>query len=312
MEMGLKPGTAEYSRHAEAEIAHYTRIFAESASTHPTLVQPVPPSWTEAERRASDLVRRSTGDDLNGHVTSRLRARSAVRMLSLGSGPGGIELGFAAQAPSAEIVCLDFNPALLEMGRERATSKGLNVRFEQADLNGLSLEENSFDFVFCHASLHHVIELERVSNEIRRCLRLGGELITVDVVTANGYRMWPETRQVVRDLWRTLPARFRVNHTAYGEVRLDDEIWESDTSQSGMECIRSQEILDVLKQGFRVKEFVPYFSICRRFIDTMYGPNYDLTKSLDRGLLEWIWELDVHYITTGELRPETFFGIYSV
>ncbi len=47
--------------------------------------------------------------------------------------------------------------------------------------------------------------------QITRTLRPGGELITVDVVTRNGYRMWPETREVVHALWRTLPERFRLN-----------------------------------------------------------------------------------------------------
>jgi hypothetical protein len=34
------------------------------------------------------------------------------------------------------------------------------VRFSQADLNTVSLPKREFDLVFCHACLHHVLELE--------------------------------------------------------------------------------------------------------------------------------------------------------
>lgn len=55
---------------------------------------------------------------------------------------------------------------------------------------------------------------------------------------------------------------------------------------------------------------VPYFTLSRRFFDTMYGPNFDLSAPIDRALFEWIWQLDCHYLQSGQLRPETFFGVY--
>jgi hypothetical protein len=79
-----------------------------------------------------------------------------------------------------------------------------------------------------------------------------------------------------------------------------------------MECIRSRDILTVLNSVFSTVHYQPYFSICRRFLGTMYGPNFDLTQELDRALLNWIWELDLYYIRHNLLRPETFFGIYRV
>jgi hypothetical protein len=115
----------------------------------------------------------------------------------------------------------------------------------------------------------------------------------------------------VQALWKTLPEHLRVNHTAYAEPRIDTEIWEADTSEHSMECIRSEDILPILQSAFAVECYVPYFSLSRRFFDTMYGPNYNLDMPLDRALLNWIWELDVYYLTTGQLRPETFFGIYK-
>jgi ubiquinone/menaquinone biosynthesis C-methylase UbiE len=311
----LQPGSTEYEKHKKAEIEHYAEVFSgfSNATEERPLFQPVPPSWIEIETRATELIKRSTGNDVTGHLIQRLRPENGKRMISLGSGPGGIELSIAAVVPGIDITCTDFNPVLLDLGRQRASKQGAAVRFEQMDLNSVTLPKAEFDIVFCHAALHHVIELERLAEQIRRCLRPGGELIVVDVVTPSGYLMWAETRDVVQDLWRTLPKEMRINHTAYSSgPRPDREVWEVDTSQTGMECIRSGEIIPILKNNFVCKQFVPYFSICRRFFDTMYGPNYDLSNPLHCSVLNFIWELDCYYIESRILKPETFFGIYTV
>jgi len=311
---GIKPGDPEYERLAREEIEHYSNIFlGEDAppSAQETLFQPVPPSWVEVEHRCAALVKEATGFDQSGHLLSRLQAHPGVRMLSLGCGPGGIEIAFGREARDAHIRCVDLNPDLVGLGRERAQSEGLNIDFEVGDLNLIELPPNEFDLVFCHASLHHVLELERLASQIKRTLRPAGCLITVDVCTRNGFLMWPETREIVASLFKTLPARFRVNHTAYGKPRLDEEIWEADTSSGSMECIRSQDIIPVLSKTLQPVHFVPYLSISRRFVDTMYGPNYDLNRPFDAALFNWIWELDKYYLDSKQLKPETFFGIYT-
>ena len=302
------PGTDSYRKQIREEINHYTAIF-EDETARISLVQAVPPSWNEVEARTTALIRAATGTDMAGNVLARLR-RPDARLLSLGAGAGGIELDFARAVPEAAFVCLDVNPQLLALGRDQACEHGLAVTFAEADLNTATLPAAEFDVVFCHASLHHLIELEHLMAQIARTLRPGGELITVDVITDRGYRMWPETRAIVRDLWHTLPKQYRINHTAYGEPRFDADIWEADTSASGMECVRSQDILPLLERSFDVTHFVPYHSISRRFFDTMYGPNYDLARPLDRAIFDWIWQLDQHHLAAGRLRPETFFGIY--
>lgn len=306
----LKPGTAAYRSHAKAEMEHYDRLYAGDGDARERLVEPVPPSWVEIQRLAAEHIRAASGDDITGHVLARLRARERPRLLSLGSGPGGVEMVFAREVPAAEYVCLDFNPGLLALGRERAAAEGLPVRFEQADLNTVALPRGEFDLVFCHAALHHLLELERLAEEIRGALRPGGELVVVDVIARSGYRMWPETRRAARAIFAALPARYRLNHTAYPERRVDERLWEADTRAAGMECARSEDILPVLDAAFTREIFVPYLTLSRRFFDTMYGPNYDLARPLDAAILRWIWELDCHYLASGELRPESFFGVF--
>ena len=299
-----------YERQLEHEIEEYGRVHGEDSDTPVPLIEPSPASWLDMQGRAAARIREATGFDMQGHVVSRLRVRDGVRMLSLGSGPGGLELEFAREAPLAKIVCVDVNADLLEKGREGAVSKGLAVEFQQGDLNAIELPPSEFDLVFCHASLHHLVELEHVFGQIKRTLKPGGELIAVDIITRHGYRMWPETRKVIDGVWKTLPATYRVNHTAYHVKMEDKKIFESDARAFNMECIRSEDILPLLEAEFETVAYVPYFSLCRRLFDSMYGPNYDLDRPLDRAILDWLWALDCHYLDTGVLKPETFFGLY--
>ena len=251
-----------------------------------------------------------TGADVTGHLVQRLARKHGARLLSVGCGAGGVELAVAREAPRAEIVGVDLNEQLLALGRARAEPEGLAVRFCQADLNTAPFDWGRFGVIFCHASLHHLLNLEHVFAGISRSLEPDGDLVVVDVIARNGYRMWPETRKVVRTLWATLPERYRLNHTAYPGKWTDRKIWEADTRLAGMECARSEELLPLLRERFRETAHVPLLAFCRRFFDTMYGPNYDLGRPLDRAIVDWLWQLDCRHLESGTLRPESFFGIY--
>jgi SAM-dependent methyltransferase len=308
-------GSASYQRHIEEELEHYLAKFSregeEGERSRERLFEPAPRVWEAMLENAAARVRERTGRDILEHVVSRIAARPGMRMLSLGSGPGGVELVIAREAPASSITCVDLNADLLAMGRASAAAEGLNMKFETADLNTIELPEASYDLVLCHASLHHVLALEHVLDQIRRALRTGGELIAVDIISPSGYRMRPATKRRAAEMWKTLPPKFRVNHTAYPRPRVDERIWQADTRASGMECIRSGDLLPLLRERFEERVFVPYFAFARRFLDPMYGPNYDLTQPLDRSLADWIWQLDCHAIDSGQLEPETFFGVYA-
>ncbi|MBK5294352.1 MAG: class I SAM-dependent methyltransferase [Acidobacteriia bacterium] len=306
-----KPGSAAYRRQVSEEIQHYSQMHLEAAQADARLCEPTPPVWEEIQNRCVERIRSRTGTDIIGHAVTRLAGRPGARLISLGSGPGGVELAIAREARQADFLCLDLNPAILELGREQARREDLPVTFQQADLNTAELPEAAFDVALCYASLHHLIALEHVVGQMRRCLRPGGELIVMDVITRNGFRMWPETKRVAEAIWDTLPARYRVSHSTPGTPRLDSRLWCGDTRRTGMECVRSEEILPLLRGGFREVASVPLLSLATRFLNTMYGPNYDLEQPLDRAIMDWIWELDLHMLDTGQLRPESLFGIYT-
>lgn len=304
------PGSRAYARHMAEERKHFADLH-DSAAPGGNLMEPAPPVWEEALRRADERVARITGKGMIEHVVSRLRLRADARFLSLGSGPGGLEILIAQECPEASYVCLDVNPAVLALGERRARELGLRMEFREADLNTVWLEPGAYDMIFCHAALHHLIALEHIFSEIRRALRPEGVFIVCDIITRNGYRMWPETRKMMQAIWKTLPELYRRNHAAGRRGRVEERVWEPDTRSGGMECIRSEEILGLLRAQFREVCFVPQMALARYFFDSSFGPNYDLTRPLDRAVFEWIWALDEYCLDQGKLRPTSFFGIYA-
>jgi ubiquinone/menaquinone biosynthesis C-methylase UbiE len=295
----------EYKRLVAEEIEHYSQLYADPKARE-QLQEPDPAVWLEVERRAGQRIRAVTGRHRDAHAIVHLHERPGANMLSLGSGPGGWELGLAEGLPDVEITCVDLNPDLMALGRERARELGRRVTFTPADLNLVELEPERYDLVACRASLHHVLELERLADQIHRCLRPGGLLWVDDVIAPNGFRMPPETREVVRPLFRSLPERLRYNH--YWK-KIDDEICEPE--QEGMECIRSGEVRPVLDARFKPRFIVPRFALCRRFFDTVYGYNYDLERDEDRAIVDRIWTLDEESLASGALPPDSMFAIYE-
>lgn len=303
----------DYSARVREEIEHYNKIYKDDAS-RATLTQSVPLSWTYIEAKADKLIRNlNDGRSFVDEIVSHIRACGGGRVLSIGSGPGGLEMDIARHISDVpyEIVCLDLNPNLVSLGQERATLENLNVRFVVQDVNELSLGSDEYDVIICFASLHHLLNLEHVCFELNRSLKPTGKLVVVDIITRNGYLMWDETYTVVQSIWAFLPEKYKLSHTGYAEPRVDLIYENRDYGSSSMECVRSEEILSVLSDYFECKIFIPLYSISRRFFDTMYGPNYDLSKELDKSILDMIWNLDLFYLTTNALRPETMFGVYT-
>ena len=276
----------------------------------PALPAPVQSAWGEAELRASELVRQASGTDLVGTLLAELRARPGAQVLSIGAAAGALALELVQHGLEYEVTCIDNTVDALHGAGERARALGVNVRLVETDLDAVKLEPAAFDLVFCHAALYRVSEVEGLLGEVKHALRKRGAFVVVDVVAPAGFAMWPATRDVAQAIWKTLPAKFRLNHTAHGCPLIDDEIWQPPPIPAGTKVPRPETIIPSIGNRFVTEHFVPYFSLSRRFFDSMYGPNYDLSAPLDRAIFDWIWELDVHYIAAKRLRPETFFGVY--
>jgi SAM-dependent methyltransferase len=226
----------------------------------------------------------------------------AQHFLSLGAGNCEFEIQLALRLKGDfTIDCLDLNPAMLERGRRAAESAGLSSHFNfvPTDLNRW-IAGDEYDAVIANQSLHHIVNLEGVFQQVKRSLRPGGRFLISDMIGRNGHQRWPEALDVIHEFWRKLPPSYRFNQV----VGYYEELYQSwDCSVEGFEGVRSQDILPLLLERFDFRLFLPYGNVIDPFIDRAFGCHFDPSAEWDRRFIDQVHQRDEDELACGRLKP---------
>ncbi len=237
----------------------------------------------------------------------RDRGGAGLRILSVGAGNGGLEIAIldrlrAEGGRDLHCDCLELNPAMIERGRRAAEAKSLSreIQFIQADFNDWRAEGRCYHLVIANQSLHHVLALEHLLAEIRKCLAPDGRLVVSDMIGRNGHQRWPEALEEIWSFWRELPPAYRYNHIwgTYEDLYVD-----RDCSQIGFEGVRAQDILPLLLRNFHFEVFLPFANVIDPFLDRAFGPNFNAASFTDREFIDRIHARDEEGIRRGEWPP---------
>jgi SAM-dependent methyltransferase len=96
--------------------------------------------------------------------------------LEIGAGTGYFSLNLLQLGTIDRATATDISPGMLEALERTAAELGVTVKTVATGAEQLPFEDESFDFVFGHAVLHHVPDLERAFREFSRVLRPGGRI----------------------------------------------------------------------------------------------------------------------------------------
>jgi ubiquinone/menaquinone biosynthesis C-methylase UbiE len=113
--------------------------------------------------------------------------------VACGAGNGAI----AAARRQAEAVGLDYVPALLERGRERAAAEGYEIEFVEGDAQALPFEDASFDYVISTFGAMFAPDQEKAAAELLRVCRPGGKI---------GMANWPPRGLVGGGMFKVIAA----------------------------------------------------------------------------------------------------------
>ena len=100
--------------------------------------------------------------------------RPGQRVLDVATGSGSTAI--AAARRFAEVSGIDYVPALLERGRERAAAERLAIDFREADAENLPFAASSFDVVLSTFGVMFAPDHPRAAQELARVCRPGGKI----------------------------------------------------------------------------------------------------------------------------------------
>ena len=102
------------------------------------------------------------------------------RVLDVATGSGNAAI--AAARCDADVVGIDYVPALLARARQRAQAEGLAVEFLEADAEALPFPDASFDVVLSVVGVMFAPDQERAAAELVRVCRPGGTIALANYV----------------------------------------------------------------------------------------------------------------------------------
>jgi ubiquinone/menaquinone biosynthesis C-methylase UbiE len=115
--------------------------------------------------------------DLHEVVIDRLDPHAGQSLLDVACGTGAVaEL---AAASGAEVVGIDFAPALIEQAKARASERGLEIDYRVGDAEALNVDDASFDLVASTCGVMFAPDHAAVGRELARVTRPGGRIALV-------------------------------------------------------------------------------------------------------------------------------------
>jgi demethylmenaquinone methyltransferase / 2-methoxy-6-polyprenyl-1,4-benzoquinol methylase len=117
------------------------------------------------------------------HFVAISGLRRGDRVLDLAGGTGDIAaLMLPEVGADGEVVIGDINNAMLRVGRDRMTDRGLvqGLRYAQLNAEALPFPDRSFDAVTIAFGLRNVTDKQRALGEMHRVLKVGGRALILE------------------------------------------------------------------------------------------------------------------------------------
>ncbi|TDK50404.1 class I SAM-dependent methyltransferase [Antarcticimicrobium luteum] len=234
-----------------------------------------------------------------------------VNILSIGSGDGQLELALAQRLiargqPEFTIHVTELSDIRQQRTRERVAREGLQDRFEFhiVDFNRAFIP-GSFDMMFAHHVLHHIVELEFLFDQIAEGLAPDGVFATIDMIGRNGHMRWPEALEYTELAWEFVPEHWKYNFqfNAFHEKYLN-----FDCSKSGFEGIRAQDILPLLIEKFDFSKFVAGGGFMDVIFDRGYGQSIDMANPGEKALVDFLSRTNELLLETDRIKPTMIFA----
>jgi ubiquinone/menaquinone biosynthesis C-methylase UbiE len=188
-------------------------------------------------------------------VTSYLKDKQNLKMLSLGSGNCANELKFASYKNFELITCTDISDILLKRAKKTASKEPLtNIEFKVQNANTYKYPKNHYDIVYFRASLHHFKNIDNLVNKLlKETLKDRGLLIIDEYVGPNRLQFPKHQITAINQALKLIPKKYR--------KRFKLNFYKNKVTGSGIirmkiadpsECVESARILPTIHKNYNI------------------------------------------------------------
>jgi SAM-dependent methyltransferase len=221
--------------------------------------------------------------------------------LSIGCGEGRAERKLIKDGVCASFVGIDVAKDALARAREMAKASNFDIFYEIADVNFAKLPSATFDLVIAQTSLHHVLHLENVADQVARALTPDGVFWIHDYIGESQFQYLDLRMQTANRLIEALPPQFRYDRVRKRQLPLVSRR-EPGHLISPFESIRSAEIPRIFLERFDAIMRHEWRTILQLVVPQGTRANY--TDYNDgRAFFELIFAIDRTLGETGVLPP---------
>jgi demethylmenaquinone methyltransferase / 2-methoxy-6-polyprenyl-1,4-benzoquinol methylase len=127
-------------------------------------------------------------------AAAALELGAGARVLDLACGTGDLALAIARRHPDARVTGVDPSGAMLDIAREKAARRGVDLALEVGIAEELPFADGAFDGVSIAFGLRNVPERARALAEMARVTRPGGRVVVLELGEPRGRLLGPIAR----------------------------------------------------------------------------------------------------------------------
>lgn len=266
----------------------------------------------EVTKKWNKMISGKEDENYAEYITRKyFRNQSNIKILSLGCGSGSNEIKFAKHPEYVEIIGVDIATKLIEKANINAREKKYsNLNYEVKNIYETEFEDEYFDMILFHSSLHHFHNLDfLLGQKIKKIIKKNGLIVIHEYVGPNRIQWSKEQLNETNSILKMIPdeykRRFKLKNLrtkAYRPGKLRMII--SDPS----EAVESENILPMLHKYYETIEekklggniIMPLFKdIAHNFLDE---------SAQTKKSIEFIFEKENAFLK--DHSSDFIFGVY--
>lgn len=119
-------------------------------------------------------------------------ARPGDKVLDCATGTGDLAIDFKkVVGPGGTVIGSDFCKEMMETAPDKAGAKGLDIRFEVADVMNLPFDDDRFDIASIGFGIRNVDEPVQALREMSRVVMPGGRVVILEFGQPDGVMKYP-------------------------------------------------------------------------------------------------------------------------